>query len=106
MKTVRNRSAGSGPGRLTPEAAETLAIQALSFLAADAERLERFMSLSGLSPENLRAAAADPGFLVAVLDHLARDEALLVTFAESVRCEPSLVIMARNCLDPPETSVP
>ncbi len=93
-------------GRLSRDAAETLAIQALSFLAATPEQLERFMTLCGLSPENLRAAAADPGFLVAVLDHLARDESLLLNFAESVRCEPGLVIMARNCLDPPENTTP
>ena len=63
------------------EGAETMAIAALGFLAAEPERLARFLALSGLGPHNLRQAATSPGFLAAVLDHLAADERLLVAFA-------------------------
>jgi hypothetical protein len=59
------------------EWAQTLAIEALGFLAADMERLEPFLSLTGIDPSNLRGVAAQPSFLVAVLDHLAGDESLL-----------------------------
>jgi hypothetical protein len=37
----------------------------------------RFLALSGLGLGNLRAAAEEPGFLAALLDHLASDEACL-----------------------------
>ena len=52
--------------RITREAAEALGIQALAYLAGDPERLGRFLALSGLGPETIRAAAHDPGFLAGV----------------------------------------
>ena len=60
------------------EPAETLAIQALSYLAQDPEQLSRFLALSGIDPGAIRAAAAQPEFLAGVLAYLAQDEALLV----------------------------
>ncbi|MCI0598425.1 MAG: DUF3572 domain-containing protein [Beijerinckiaceae bacterium] len=66
---------------LTRAAAESLAIEVLTFLAGDPARLGRFLSLSGLEAGHLRAAAADPGFLGSVLDYLASDEPLLLAFA-------------------------
>jgi hypothetical protein len=77
---------------------EALAIAALGFLADDPERLSRFLALSGLGPGNLRQAAADPSFLLAVLDHLAGDERLLVAFASAQRLDPSAVARARAAL--------
>jgi len=88
------------------EAAEALAVEALTYLASDPERIERFLALSGLSPENLRAAAASPGFLAAVLAHLAQDEGLLLDFTAAKPCDPKLVLMARDCLDPPQDAWP
>ena len=40
------------------EWAQTLAIEALGFLASDMERLEPFLSLTGIDPSNLRRVAA------------------------------------------------
>jgi hypothetical protein len=101
MKQSSISPQASASGRLSREAAEALAIDALSFLAAAPERLDRFMALCGLSPENLRSAAASPGFLTAVLDHLTQDDSLLLAFAEQAACDPKLILLARNCLDPP-----
>ena len=47
-------------------AAESLAITALAFLAAEPERLGRFLALTGIGPESIRAAAHQPQFLLAV----------------------------------------
>ncbi len=91
----------TGSAQAAREAAEALAIDALSFLAGAPEQLERFMALCGLSPENLRAAAASPGFLAGVLAYLAQDETLLLAFAESHTCDPKRILLARDCLDPP-----
>ena len=44
------------------ETAEALAIAALTFIAEEPERLGRFLALSGIGPESLRAAASEPGF--------------------------------------------
>jgi hypothetical protein len=72
--------------RISRENAEDMAVAALGFLAADDERLSRFLALSGLDPARLRETAAEPGFLPGVMAHLASDEALLLQFsAESGR---------------------
>ncbi len=76
-------------------AAEGVAVEALGFLAADSERLSRFVELSGLDPANLRGAARQPGFLAGVLDHIAADESLLITFAANAGKSPEEV--ARAC---------
>jgi hypothetical protein len=83
------------------EGAETVAIDALGFLAAEPERLARFLALSGLGPHNLRQAAVSPGFLAAVLDHLAADEPLLLAFAAAQGISPAAVIRARDTLSGP-----
>ncbi len=61
--------------------AEALALMALTFLAEEPMRLGRFLSLTGISPEELREAADAPPTLVAILDHLMGDESLLLMFA-------------------------
>ena len=62
--------------------ATALCADALTFLAADPERLSRFLAVTGLGAGNLREAAAQPGFGTGVLAYLADDEPLLVAFAE------------------------
>ncbi len=84
------------------QSAETLAIEVLTWLAGEAEALSRFMSLSGLEAANLRAAAAEPGFLAGVLDFLASDESLLLDFAANAGRDPAGIAKARRALAPPE----
>jgi hypothetical protein len=74
---------------LTQEAAEGLAIQALTFIAGDGERLGRFLATTGIGPAEIRVAAREPGFLIGVLDHLAADERLLTAFAAEAGVDPS-----------------
>jgi hypothetical protein len=77
-----------GPS-LTQEAAEGLAIQALTFIAGDGERLGRFLATTGIGPAQIRAAAQEPGFLIGVLDYLAGDERLLSAFAVEAGVNPA-----------------
>jgi hypothetical protein len=84
------------------ENAEILAVEALAFLAEDAERLGRFLALTGIAPAALRAAAREPGFLAAVLDHLAGDESLLLAFARHGGHAPEAVMRARAALGGPD----
>jgi hypothetical protein len=80
---------------------EAVAIQALGFLAADEERLGRFLAITGLGPENLRAAASQPGFLASVLAHVAEDEAMLIAFAAESGIPPERIGRAAHHLSGP-----
>jgi Protein of unknown function (DUF3572) len=80
------------------EAAESLAIQALNYLATEPERLSRFLALSGLDPGSIRTAASESGFLAGVLAHLGQDESLLVAFAAEAGVTPAEVDRARRLL--------
>ena len=80
------------------ESAEKLAISALGFLAEDPERLGQFLSVTGIGPDMIRRAAADPSFLAGVLDHVAADEPLLLAVAEHAGVRPQDVERAQAAL--------
>ncbi len=84
----------SRPRAISVEAAESLAIQALAFLAAEPERLGRFLVTTGIGPEGIRSAAREPQFLAGVLDYLAGNEQLLIGFANHVAMNPADVARA------------
>ena len=54
------------------------------------------VELTGVDPGEIRARLGDPGFQLAVLDHLAGDEALLVAFAAAEGIPPEAVGRARR----------
>ena len=83
------------------DSARSLAVGVLGFIAADSDRLNRFLSLTGLGPDNLRTAAADPAFLGSVLDYLVGDEDLLVEFAAEARVKPEAIARAHAALRGP-----
>jgi hypothetical protein len=74
---------------LTKEAAEGLAVQALTFLAGEPERLGRFLSETGIGPAEIRAAAREAGFLAGVLEYLASDDRLIAAFAAETGLNPA-----------------
>ena len=76
MSFPLSRSAG-----ITVAEAEGIAARALGFLAGEPQRLVHFLELTGIGLDDLRARAGAPGMLAAVLDHVARDESLLLVFA-------------------------
>jgi hypothetical protein len=86
------------PPKAAREAAEALAIQALSYLGQDGERLGRFLAVTGIGPAEIRSAAAEPGFLAGVLEYLGSDERLLTEFAAASGFEPAQVDAARLVL--------
>jgi len=103
-KSRGNRSGGrrSGGGKADNEqrtaAAEQLAIAALGFIAAELERLGRFLAVTGIGPDSIRAAAREPRFLAGVLDHVAADESLLLAFAAEHEIDPDALMRARELL--------
>lgn len=80
------------------EAAEALALDALTFLARDHDRIARFLTASGIGPDQLRQAAGEPQFLGAVLDHLMSDEPLLLMFSEDCGYKPDAILTAHRLL--------
>ena len=90
------------------EVAEIVAIQALSFVAGDPERLGMFLAETGIGPETLRSAAADPRFLAGVLDFVLRDDATVKAFAAASELDPTTIAAAREVLyeDSPDRDEP
>jgi Protein of unknown function (DUF3572) len=90
------------------EVAEIVAVQALSFLAGDPERLGAFLAETGIGPESLRKSAADPHFLVSVLDFILRDDVTVKAFANASQLHPTNIAAAREALGDPhwERDVP
>ena len=87
-----------GRPALTREQAEALAIQALTFIGADAERLGRFLAVTGIGPVEIRGAASEPGFLGGVLDYMASDERMIAAFAAENNLDPADVDRGRLVL--------
>ena len=83
---------------ISRDGAESLAVEALGFLAEDPERLGQFLAASGIGPEMIRSAAADPGFLAGVLDFIASDEPRLLAFAQHAGIDPRTVERAQALL--------
>lgn len=83
---------------MTREKAEALALQGLTFLAGDADRLTRFLTSTGIDPGDLSEWDANPGVQGAVLDHLLSDESLLLVFAAEAGVGPEDVWPAQAVL--------
>jgi hypothetical protein len=90
-----------GKSLLTKHEAEMIGVAGLSYLAAEPERMGRFLAVTGLGPENVRTAAREPSFLPSLLDYLLANEADLVAFAQEMNLDPHRVRAARDLLAPP-----
>ena len=90
------------PRQNPKEVAEIVAIQALSFIAGEPERLGMFLAESGIGPETLRSAAADPRFLASVLDFVMRDDATVKAFASVSQLHPTNIAAAHQALNDPQ----
>lgn len=82
--------------------AESIAIAALAFIAADPERLGRFLAATGIGPADIRIAAREPLFLAGVIGHISADQKLLLAFAEEKGVSPAEIDRARNILGGPD----
>ena len=85
------------------ESAETLALQALGWIAANEELLPVFLGSSGATLDELRTRIEDPAFLVSVLDFLTLDDTWVTAFAEAVGVSPEAPLAARQALPGGET---
>ncbi|ABD27542.1 conserved hypothetical protein [Novosphingobium aromaticivorans DSM 12444] len=67
-------------------------------MLSDTDRAERFLGLTGLTPDELRAGLGDPAVLGAVIDFLANHEADLVNAAFALDIAPEAIVAARKDL--------
>ncbi|MBN9252356.1 MAG: DUF3572 domain-containing protein [Hyphomicrobiales bacterium] len=73
------------------ENAESVAVAALGFIAADPELLRRFLAITGIDASMIRRAASEPGFLAGVLGFVLAHEPTLLNFAEQADIPPQKV---------------
>ncbi len=83
---------------MTPNAAETLALQALAFVAADDRALQGFQATTGLDGDALRVRAGDRDVLAGVLEFLLNDERRLLLFCQTEGIDPRLPGRAQSVL--------
>ena len=82
-----------------PGDAEALALAALAATLNDERRAQRFLDLTGLSPDELRARAGDTGLLAATLAFLEAHEPDLVQVAATIGVKPEVLVAARRELE-------
>jgi len=83
----------------TTNDAEALALSALAATLTDERRAKRFLELTGLSPDGIRARLGERSLLAATLAFLESYEPDLVEVAEAVGCKPEALIAARAELE-------
>lgn len=83
---------------MTPERATEIGRDALIWLASRPQAMERFIATSGLDPQALRARAAEPEVLGAVLDHVLGSDEAVLDFAGDFELSPEDPSRARAVL--------
>lgn len=74
--------------------AQTVALQALAFLAENPRRWARFLALTGLAVGDVRQRIAAREVHCAVLEYLAADESLLLLFSANSAIAPERIVKA------------
>lgn len=80
------------------DSAETIALQALGWLAANDDLFPVFLGASGASAGDVAARAGDAEFLGAVLDFLLMDDAFVMGFCDAAGLAYGLPMQARAAL--------
>jgi hypothetical protein len=92
------QSSRSTASAVSVEAAATLALQALAHILSDDQLADRFIALTGLTPETLRSRADDPEVLTAVLEFLLSHEVDLIACAAALATAPTQFARAHGLL--------
>jgi hypothetical protein len=75
-----------------------IGLQLLGHVVGDPDLGGRFLALTGMDADDLRARAAEPAVLAAVIDFVAAHEADLVAAADSLGLAPQSIIAAGRTL--------
>ncbi|HEY5459965.1 MAG TPA: DUF3572 family protein [Sphingomicrobium sp.] len=82
-----------------PGDAEALALAALAATLTDERRARRFLDLTGLDADELRARAGERGLLAALLAFLEAHEPDLVEVAQAIGIKPEKLVSIRSELE-------
>lgn len=77
---------------------QTVALQVIGWIVSDSSRVERFLALTGLDPQELRDGLSDKAVLGAALDFLMAHEPDLLACAEAIDIPPVELVAARGAI--------
>ena len=83
----------------TPNDPVALGLAALAATLGDGRRAQRFLDLTGIGTDELRAKAADPRLLAALIAFLEAHEPDLIEVSEAVGVDPAALTEARRELE-------
>ena len=86
----------------TPTDAHAIALLALATAVSDERRARRFLDLTGIGTDELRARAGEPELLAALIRFLEAHEPDLVAVAEAIDVKPEALVAARQQLEEEE----
>ncbi|MFL2783135.1 MAG: DUF3572 domain-containing protein [Rhodospirillales bacterium] len=78
--------------------AETIALRALEFILVNEELRAEFLSISGLSTDDITNGLQNPEFLGGVLDFLLQNELPLIAFCDKLGIKPEQPMQLRYSL--------
>jgi len=85
-----------------PTDAEAMALIALATALSDERRARRFLDLTGIGTDELRAQAGQPALLAALIRFLEAHEPDLLAVAETMGVKPEALVTARRELEETE----
>ncbi len=88
--------------RSAPTDARALALLALAIAVSDERRATRFLDLTGIGTDELRARAAEPALLAALIRFLEAYEPDLIAVAGEMDIAPDALVAARRQLEEEE----
>ena len=83
----------------TPNDPLALALAALAATLTDERRARRFLDMTGIGTDELRARADDPDLLSAVIRFLENYEPDLLSVSEEIGVEAGALVAARQALE-------
>jgi hypothetical protein len=75
-----------------------LALAVLGWVLESEERAARYLELTGLDPDALRAGLDDPAILASGIEFLANHEPDLIRAAEALAVSPEELVAAKDAL--------
>ena len=83
----------------SPNDPQAIALAALAATLADDRRARRFLDLTGIGTDELRARAGDAGLLAALITFLEAHEPDLIEVSEAIGVAPPALTQARRELE-------